>query len=72
MMPAREFGLSPVKYPCKRECPNRAYDCHAKCELYSKYRAECDAVIEQRSLMRDVLGAYADTTERIRKRRRGK
>jgi coenzyme F420-reducing hydrogenase gamma subunit len=63
-------GVTRIKPVCKADCPNRAYDCHTKCETYIKYRAECDAEMKKRGLERVVLGEYADTSERIRKKRR--
>lgn len=69
-MKKQEFALSPVKQPCPRDCPKRAWDCHTWCGDYIEFRAECDADIKKRTLERDVLGAYSDTAERIRKKRR--
>ena len=63
-------GISNIRPECDRDCPNRAWDCHTKCETYSKYRAKCDAEREKRALERDIACAYADTAERIRKKRR--
>lgn len=71
-MKKQDFALSPVRQPCTRDCPNRAFDCHTRCEAYIKFRAECDADIKKRTLERDVLGAYSDTAERLRKKRRSK
>lgn len=63
-------GVTRIRPVCDRNCPNRASDCHTKCETYINYRAECDAEREKRALQREVVCAYADTTERIRKKRR--
>ena len=63
-------GVTRVKPACKRDCPNRSYDCHTKCETYIKYRAECDAEMNKRVLERVVMTEICDTSERIRKKRR--
>lgn len=63
-------GMTRIRPACDRNCQNRAYDCHIKCETYIKYREACDAERAKRMLERDVACAYADTAERIRKKRR--
>lgn len=63
-------GVTRIRPECSRDCPNREWDCHTKCETYIKYRAECDAERERRVLERDVLAEFSDTSERIRKKRR--
>jgi hypothetical protein len=63
-------GITLIRPVCSRDCPNRSFDCHTRCETYIKYRQECDAEMEKRALERDVLGEFGDTSERIRKKRR--
>lgn len=63
-------GITRVPPECKRDCPNRSWDCHTKCETYAKYRAKCDEEIKKRTLEREVLDEISATSERIRKRRR--
>lgn len=59
-----DLPLTSVKPVCK-DCPNRSFDCHGKCETYIKYRAGCDEVIHQRNLKRDVINAIGDAMKRI-------
>ncbi|MBR5874521.1 MAG: hypothetical protein IKY90_07315 [Oscillospiraceae bacterium] len=63
-------GVTRVRPECKRDCPNRSWDCHTKCEIYINYRHECDAEREKRALERVVMSEFAETSERIRKKRR--
>ena len=63
-------GVTRVPTECKRDCPDRSWDCHAKCKTYAEYRAKCDAEMEKRALEREVMNEIGDTSERIRKRRR--
>jgi len=63
-------GITRIKPVCKKDCPNREYDCHTKCETYIKYRHECDVEREKRVLERVVMNEICDTSERIRKKRR--
>ena len=57
--------ITPVKIVCKRDCPDRAWDCHGKCPEYSKYRAKCDAEMHKRNLERDVSEAIGLAMKRI-------
>ena len=63
-------GVTRIKPECKRDCPNRSWDCHTKCEKYIQYRKECDAEMHKRELERVVISELAETSERIRKKRR--
>lgn len=63
-------GMTRIRPVCGRECPNREWDCHTKCETYIKYRDECDVEREKRALEREVISEFAETSERIRKKRR--
>lgn len=60
-----EIALNPVKMKCRKDCPNRAYDCHCKCEKYASSRAECDKEIKRRALKRDVDYAIGDAMKRM-------
>lgn len=63
-------GVTLVPPECPRDCPKRSWDCHPKCKTYAEYRAKCDAEIHKRELESVVVGELADTSERIRKKRR--
>jgi hypothetical protein len=63
-------GVTRVPPECKRDCPNRSWDCHPKCDIYIKYRAKCDEEMKKRDLERVVMNEVCDTVERIRKKRR--
>lgn len=47
-MAFEEIRLSEVKSVCKRDCPDRSWDCHKHCERYKEYRLECDKALEKR------------------------
>lgn len=61
----RKVPLVPVRPVCKKDCPNRKYDCHSKCEKYARYRAECDKLIAQRNMNRDVNDAIGAAMKRL-------
>lgn len=63
------FALNPVKMVCNRECPDRTYDCHGKCERYAQYRAECDELKHQKELERDVMDAEVTAVKRTHGKR---
>lgn len=63
-------GITRVPPECPRNCPNRNWDCHTKCETYAKYRAKCDEEMEKRAVEREIISEFAETSERIRKKRR--
>lgn len=62
-MPA--ISITNVKMKCRKDCQDRAFDCHVKCEKYAKYRTECDEQIQQRALKRDVDSYITDAMKRI-------
>lgn len=53
------------KSPCKKDCPKRAFDCHAHCGEYAGFRAKRDEQIQKRLLNRDVQEAIGDAMKRI-------
>lgn len=61
----QELALVYIKPVCKRNCPDRTWDCHTWCEKYKAYRAECDRLIHQKDLDRDVVMAIGDAMKRI-------
>lgn len=34
--------------PCKKDCPDRSGDCHAKCSKYLEWKAEHEKELEER------------------------
>ena len=44
----QEIVISTVKPTCGKDCPDRSWDCHGKCEKYKAYRAECDNALNKR------------------------
>ena len=71
MMPLgrKDFTLTPVKMICRRSCPDRTYDCHGKCEKYIQYRAECDNLLHQKDLEREVMEAAGAALKRMHGKR---
>jgi len=63
-MGMKDILLTPVKIKCRRDCPDRSQDCHGKCEIYAQYRVECDKLIHQRELNRDVTEAVGMAIKR--------
>lgn len=55
-----------MKQPCYN-CPDREVGCHGKCERYTAYRAEIDALKAKRKAEMDIVDAIQDA-----KRRRNK
>lgn len=64
------FYLTPVKMVCKKDCPDRAFDCHPKCEKYAKYRAKCDEQMRERKREADLNEALSNAIKRTHGRRR--
>ena len=73
-MPFAPIGISSVKPVCKKECPDRTFDCHAKCEKYKEYRERCDAEIVDRNkktkLHFEVNEAVSQAVKRLPGKRR--
>lgn len=61
----REMAFNLIKPPCKRNCPDRRWDCHTFCEKYIAYRAQCDQAIKERKLEREVKEAIGAAMKRI-------
>lgn len=57
-------SLSPVKGPCQG-CPVRTVGCHGTCEEYAAFRAECDALAEERQKKREYGNYIADVIKRF-------
>ena len=55
--------LTPVKCPC-RDCRDRTWHCHGKCERYARYRAECDKVLHRNEMKNDVNDAIGKSMKR--------
>lgn len=67
-----------VKMPCKRDCPDRKAECHAKCEKWLEYEkarnAEYERVAKIKELNRTLYEIERDrkadiATGRMRQRR---
>jgi len=41
------LGICPLQSPC-RDCPERFLGCHSVCERYRAYKAELEAIYEER------------------------
>ena len=59
-----DYRLILATGPCKG-CVAREMGCHAKCEAYIAFRAECDALAEERLKRRDVNNYISDVMKRM-------
>ena len=59
------IAINPAKMKCRKDCPDRTFDCHGKCKKYAEYRADCDEQIQQRAFKRDVDSYITDAMKRI-------
>ena len=66
----KKFALTPVKMVCEKDCPEREFDCHARCEKYAKYRAECDEQIRERLRESELNDALSNAIKRYPGKRR--
>lgn len=66
----KNFYLTPVKMVCERDCPDRAFDCHAKCNDYAEYRAKCDKHMQERKREADLNEALSNAIKRTHGKRR--
>lgn len=55
-----------MRAPCLG-CGDRRLGCHARCERYKAFRAECDAIREKRKEDAEFDAARIDRAERRRK-----
>lgn len=73
-MPFEPLAISGVKPVCKRDCPDRSYDCHGKCEKYKTFREQCDEAMIERfkkaQLTREVNEAVSEAVKRLPGKRR--
>lgn len=60
----KDYRLIPANGPCKG-CTARELGCHSKCEEYIAFRAECDALAEERLKHRDVNNYIDDVMRRM-------
>lgn len=66
----KKMALTPVKMVCKKDCPDRAFDCHTKCKEYADYRAECDEQIRKRLRESELNEALSNAIKRTHGKRR--
>lgn len=73
-MPIEPLAISGIKPVCGRNCPDRSWDCHAKCEKYKAYRERCDEEMQDRfqktQYKRDVNDAVSKAVKRMQGKRR--
>ena len=73
-MPIEPLAISGVKPVCSRDCPDRSWDCHGKCEKYKAYREQCDEEMMERfkkvQFNRDVNEAVSQAVKRLPGKRR--
>ena len=66
--------LTNVKPVCGKDCPDRSYKCHGKCEKYKAYRDQCDAEMlgrfQKNQLKREVNDAVLQAVKRLPGKRR--
>lgn len=67
-MAIERMVISKIKPVCK-DCQDRSFDCHTKCEKYKSYRAECDKEMQERfqkkKLERDVITEVSKALKRL-------
>lgn len=70
----QDIKLTTVKPVCEKDCPDRNWDCHGKCEKYKAFRAECDIALKKRFQEkegeRDVNKAINKAIKRLAGQRR--
>lgn len=66
----KDIPLCPVPYPCKRNCPRRAFDCHGRCKEYADYRAEVDRLDGKHQRDSEVEEAISGAIKRMSRKRR--
>ena len=62
------YKVSLVPTVCKKDCPDRAFDCHAHCERYAVYQRKC----EEERKKRQFEGQYHEYISGVIKRLPGK
>ena len=64
----KRLRLTRAEAPCK-DCPDRTADCHCagKCEKYAAFRAECDAVAQERKRNLEYGEYLADAIRRAKR-----
>ena len=60
----KDIMITPVQVVCERDCADRAYDCHGRCEKYARYRAKCDEVLHRNEMRNDVNDAIRKSMKR--------
>lgn len=52
---SQDIKLTSVKLSCcERDCPDRNAGCHAICEKYKAFRAECDKALEKQRIKKEL------------------
>jgi len=73
-MPIEPLAISEIKPVCKRDCPDRSWDCHGRCEKYKAYREKCDIAMEERmrenQFRKEVNDAVSKAVKRLPGKRR--
>ena len=57
-----------IRNPPCRDCPDRTAECHADCERYLAYRAECDRMRRERIESSKGLPDYERIAKAIRRK----
>ena len=57
-----------MEQPCRKDCPERSADCHAKCPRYREYEKARNEGYAERETARRAADAMFDAKERIKRK----